>query len=82
VDVRARNNVVITGNAGGRLLMLAHGFGCDQNLWRLVAPVLAEDHRLVLFDHIGAGRSDVSAWRPDRYSTLHGYAQDVLEICR
>jgi sigma-B regulation protein RsbQ len=82
VDVSARNNVVITGNAGGRLVMLAHGFGCDQNLWRLVAPVLAEDHRLVLFDHIGAGRSDVSAWRPDRYSTLHGYAQDVLEICR
>jgi sigma-B regulation protein RsbQ len=81
VDVSARNNVVITGNAVGRLVMLAHGFGCDQNLWRLVAPVLAEDHRLVLFDHIGAGRSDFSAWRPDRYSTLHGYAQDVLAIC-
>jgi sigma-B regulation protein RsbQ len=61
--------------------MLAHGFGCDQNLWRLVVPVLAEDHRLVLFDHIGAGRSDLSAWRPDRYSTLRGYAQDVLAIC-
>jgi sigma-B regulation protein RsbQ len=81
VDVSARNNVVITGNAAGRLVMLAHGFGCDQNLWRLVAPVLAEDHRLLLFDHIGAGRSDIAAWRPDRYSTLHGYAQDMLEIC-
>ena len=62
--------------------MLAHGFGCDQNLWRLIAPALAKDFRVVLFDHVGAGRSDLSAWLPERYATLDGYADDVLRICR
>ena len=62
--------------------MLAHGFGCDQNLWRLVAPTLAKDFRMVLFDHVGAGRSDLSAWQAERYATLDGYADDVLRICR
>jgi sigma-B regulation protein RsbQ len=62
--------------------MLAHGFGCDQNLWRLAVPSLARRFRVLLFDHIGAGASDLSAWNPDKYSTLAGYAQDVLAICR
>jgi sigma-B regulation protein RsbQ len=62
--------------------MLAHGFGCDQNMWRLVVPALEGEFRLVLFDYVGAGRSDASAWREERYSDLGGYAQDVLEICR
>jgi sigma-B regulation protein RsbQ len=82
VDVHGRHNVVVTGREDGPMLMLAHGFGCDQNLWRLVAPALAEDFRVVLFDHVGAGRSNLSAWEPQRYSTLHGYAEDVLAICR
>ncbi|MDT5038882.1 MAG: sigma-B regulation protein RsbQ [Micromonosporaceae bacterium] len=82
VDVRKRNNVVVTGRAGGAVVMLAHGFGCDQNLWRLVVPALAEQFRVVLFDHVGAGRSDMSAWSEARYSTLDGYADDVLTICR
>jgi sigma-B regulation protein RsbQ len=82
VDVRARNNVVVTGREDGRTVVLAHGFGCDQNLWRLVAPALAERFRVVLFDHVGAGRSDLSAWNERRYSSLQGYAEDVLEICR
>jgi sigma-B regulation protein RsbQ len=81
VDVWSRNHVVVSGRADGPVLMLAHGFGCDQNLWRLVAPVLAEDFRVLLFDHVGAGRSDLSAWDPERYSTLNGYAEDVLAIC-
>ncbi|MBH5336641.1 alpha/beta hydrolase [Streptomyces pactum] len=62
--------------------MLAHGFGCDQNLWRLVTPALAERFRVVLFDHVGAGSSDPAAWDEERYATLDGYADDVLEICR
>lgn len=62
--------------------MLAHGFGCDQNLWRLVAPTLEEHFRVVLFDHVGSGLSDLSAWDAERYSSLDGYAQDVIEICR
>ncbi|MET7644196.1 alpha/beta hydrolase [Streptomyces sp. NPDC005426] len=61
--------------------MLAHGFGCDQNMWRLVVPMLAEKFRLVLFDYVGSGRSDLSAWSEQRYSTLDGYALDVVEVC-
>ena len=82
VDVRVRNNVVMTGVADGPVVVLAHGFGCDQNLWRLVVPALAARCRVVLFDHVGAGRSDPSAWDARRYSSLDGYAEDVLDICR
>ncbi|WP_406315755.1 alpha/beta fold hydrolase [Streptosporangium sp. NBC_01639] len=80
--MRSRNNVVVTGRRGGPIVMLAHGFGCDQNMWRLVVPALAEDFQVVLFDYVGSGRSDLSAWSEERYSSLEGYAQDVLEICR
>ncbi len=82
MDVIARNNVVVTGRPDGPVVVLAHGFGCDQNLWRLVVPRLAEDHRLVLFDHVGAGGSDMTAWSAERYSSLAGYADDVLTLCR
>jgi sigma-B regulation protein RsbQ len=82
MDVRIRNNVVVAGPEDAPTLMLAHGFGCDQELWRLVAPVLAERFRVVLFDYVGSGKSDLSAWDPSRYSSLAGYAEDVLEICR
>jgi sigma-B regulation protein RsbQ len=62
--------------------MLAHGFGCDQNMWRQITAELGEQSRVLLFDHVGAGRSDLTAWDADRYATLDGYARDVLEICR
>jgi sigma-B regulation protein RsbQ len=81
MDVRSRNNVVRTGPKDGSVLMLAHGFGCDQNMWRLVVPALAEHFEVVLFDYVGAGRSRVADWNEDRYSSLDGYARDVLEIC-
>jgi sigma-B regulation protein RsbQ len=81
VSVSGRNNVMVIGQADGPTVLLAHGFGCDQNLWRLVAPVLAERFRVVLFDHVGAGRSDLSAWSARRYATLEGYAADILDIC-
>ncbi|MET8160460.1 alpha/beta hydrolase [Sphaerisporangium sp. NPDC005289] len=81
MDIRSRNNVVVAGRHGAPVLMLAHGFGCDQNLWRLVAPALAEEFQVVLFDYVGSGRSDLSAWNEDRYGSLDGYAQDVLDIC-
>jgi len=73
---------VVTGRADGRSVVLAHGFGCDQNMWRWVVPRLARDFRVVSFDHVGAGRSDLSAWDEERYSALDGYAEDLLEICR
>ncbi len=81
MSVRGRNNVVVTGVDDGPTLLLAHGFGCDQNLWRLVAPELAREFRVVLFDHVGAGKSALSAWTPERYSSLTGYAEDLVEIC-
>jgi sigma-B regulation protein RsbQ len=81
VTVDRRNNVTVTGRADGPAVMLAHGFGCDQNMWRLIVPGLARDFRVVLFDHVGSGHSDLSAWEPERYATLDGYADDVLRIC-
>jgi sigma-B regulation protein RsbQ len=63
-------------------MMFAHGFGCDQNMWRLVVPAFEDTYRVVLFDHVGAGRSDASAYDRRKYATLDGYATDVLEICR
>ena len=76
----ARNNVRIVGR-GQQPLMFAHGFGCDQNMWRLVAPAFEDAYRVVLFDHVGAGRSDAAAYDRKKYATLDGYAADVLEIC-
>ncbi|MGW0545316.1 alpha/beta fold hydrolase [Streptomyces griseoincarnatus] len=81
MDIRRRNNVTVTGRADGQVLLLAHGFGCDQNMWRLVLPTLAESYRVVLFDYVGSGRGDASAWDERRYSSLEGYAADVLEVC-
>jgi sigma-B regulation protein RsbQ len=81
VDICARNNITFAGPVTGPVVMLAHGFGCDQNMWRHVVPALAAEHRVVLFDHVGSGRSDPSAWQPDRYNSLAGYADDVLQIC-
>jgi sigma-B regulation protein RsbQ len=63
-------------------MLFAHGFGCDQNMWRLVAPAFEATHQVVLFDHIGAGRSDLSAYDPVRHGTLAGYAEDVVTLCR
>jgi sigma-B regulation protein RsbQ len=81
MDVVARNHVVVSGTAEGRPMLFAHGFGCDQQMWRHVAPAFEADHRVILFDHVGAGRSDLSAYDPGRYASLDGYAEDVLELC-
>jgi len=82
VDVLTRNNVVVHGPHDAPPMLFAHGFGCDQSMWRYVWPAFAEDHRVVLFDHVGFGHSDHSAWDPTRYESLEGYAEDILEICR
>nr|BFD87503.1 alpha/beta hydrolase [Streptomyces sp. Xyl84] len=82
MDIRRRNNVTITGPADGPVVVLAHGFGCDQNMWRSIVPALAERHRVVTFDYVGSGGSDLSAWTEERYSSLHGYALDVVEVCQ
>ncbi|MDP1794649.1 MAG: alpha/beta hydrolase [Acidimicrobiales bacterium] len=82
MGVRDRHNVKISGRTDGPPMVFAHGFGCDQNMWRFVAPKFENDFKVVLFDHMGAGQSDVSAYEPERYQSLQGYADDVLELCR
>jgi sigma-B regulation protein RsbQ len=74
-----RNNVHTVG-AGQTAMVFAHGFGCDQNMWRHVSPAFEDKFRIVLFDHVGAGGSDLKAYDPAKYSTLNGYADDVVEI--
>lgn len=76
-----RNNVNFRG-AGEKTMVFAHGFGCDQNMWRFVTPEFERDFRVVVFDHVGAGGSDLSAYDRDKYSSLSGYADDVVEIGR
>jgi sigma-B regulation protein RsbQ len=81
MDVLTRNQVATVGE-GARTLVLAHGFGTDQAMWRFLVPFLAPAGRLVLFDHVGSGRSDLAAYRHDRHASLDGYAEDLLEILR
>ena len=79
--VLKRNNVTVFGNPHGETLLFAHGFGCDQDMWRFVTPAFEDTHRIVLFDYVGCGKSDKSAYRVERYNSLSGYAEDVLDIC-
>lgn len=76
-----RNNVVINGN-GENVIMFAHGFGCDQNMWRYVYPAFQDNYTTVLFDHVGAGNSDLSAYSFQKYDELEGYAEDIVEIAK
>jgi len=80
VDVIARNNVTVSGLTPGPTIVFAHGFGCDQGLWRLVSPAFESTHRVVVFDHVGSGGSDLSSYDPERHASLEGYAQDVVEV--
>jgi len=76
-----RHNVTLAGT-GATSMVFAHGFGCDQNMWRFVAPAFEDQYRTVLFDHVGAGRSDLTAYDPEKYASLDGYADDVVTLCR
>jgi len=80
MTISQRNNVRVSGR-GAKTMLFAHGFGCDQNMWRFMAPAFEGEYRVVLFDHVGAGHSDISAYDREKYGTLDGYATDVLEIC-
>jgi sigma-B regulation protein RsbQ len=79
-DVLTRNNVTVLGR-GTQPMLFAHGFGCDQNMWRFLVPAFEDDYRIVLFDYVGSGKSDLAAYDPERYASLDGYAQDVLDVC-
>ncbi len=75
-----RNNVKSWGN-GSHPMLFAHGFGCDQNMWRFLTPAFEDEYRIVVFDYVGAGKSDQRAYNSERYSNLNGYALDVMEVC-
>ncbi|MDN8588448.1 alpha/beta hydrolase [Chryseobacterium mucoviscidosis] len=79
VDVLVRNNVKVLGT-GGQTIVFAHGFGCDQDMWRYIVPSFMDNYRVVLFDYVGSGQSQIDYYDADKYSSLQGYAQDVLEI--
>jgi len=79
MDLQRRNNVRIVGS-GHATLFFSHGFGCDQNMWRLLEPTYASRYRLVLFDLVGSGGSDLKAYDKHKYASLEGYAQDVAEL--
>lgn len=79
-SVLKRNNVVIQGK-GEQVIMFAHGFGCDQTMWRFIAPEFLEHYKVVLFDYTGSGRSEITHYDPQKYSKLEGYAQDIVDIC-
>ena len=79
-SVLSRNNVKVFGN-GEQPMLFVHGFGCDQNMWRFVTPAFSDDYKIVLFDYVGSGKSDLSAYNKTRYANLDGYAQDVLDVC-
>lgn len=75
-----RNHVLVKGK-GSQVMLFAHGFGCDQNMWRSVTPAFEDDYKIVLFDHVGAGNSDHTAYNSEKYAQLEGYAADIVEIC-
>jgi len=81
MSVQRRNNVSVSGS-GPATMFFAHGFGCDQNMWRLLAPHFASRYRIVLFDLVGSGQSDLGAYDRTKYDSLQGYADDVVEIVR
>ncbi|MFJ4141669.1 alpha/beta fold hydrolase [Pseudomonas sp. NPDC089734] len=79
MPVQLRNNVNVMGD-GPATLIFAHGFGCNQQMWRFIAPVFASSFKVVLFDLVGSGQSELSAYIPHKYASLRGYADDLLEI--
>ena len=80
-NVEQRNNVKRSGISDGQPMLFAHGYGCDQHMWRHVAPAFEDRYQVVLFDHVGAGESDISAYDRIKYSSIAGYATDIIEIC-
>lgn len=77
-----RHNVEVSGNPSGQPMLFAHGFGCDQSMWRHVVPAFEADYKVVVFDYAGAGGADPAAYDPQKYDSLDAYATDVLDICK
>lgn len=80
MDILKRNNVNVLGRPDGQAMVFAHGFGCDQDMWRFMLPEFREEYQIILYDHIGTGRSDYSSFSKSRYPDLEAYARDLLEV--
>ncbi|MET0844146.1 MAG: alpha/beta hydrolase [Mycetocola sp.] len=78
--IQRRNNVTVSGNQAGRPMVFAHGFGCSQEMWNAVSPSFEEEYLVVRYDQVGAGGSDLTAYDANKYDSLHGYAEDLLDI--
>lgn len=78
-NIVVRNNVTILGH-GDQPLIFAHGFGCDQNMWRFITPAFMDKYKIILFDYVGSGNSDINAYSSEKYQSLQGYVQDLLDI--
>lgn len=81
MNILQRNNVKTLGNPTAPVLLYAHGFGCDQTMWSSITPAFEQSHFQVLFDYVGSGQSDISAYSFTRYAELQGYAQDIIDVC-
>lgn len=79
VDVLSRNNVNVLGR-GDQVIVFGHGLACDQRVWNNIISDFTDDYKVVLYDYVGAGNSDLSFFNLDRYSSLSGYALDLMEI--
>src|SRR5688500_10457871 len=80
-SIVARYNIKIFGE-GEQPMLFAHGFGCDQNMWRFITPAFEKDYKIILFDYVGHGKSDITAFNKEQYASLQGYAEDILNICK
>jgi sigma-B regulation protein RsbQ len=81
MTLQHRNNIRLAGQGTGKpWMVLLHGFGCDQSMWRYLVPAFEDSHQILLFDLVGSGGSDLAAYDRDKYGTLHGYAADLREI--
>jgi sigma-B regulation protein RsbQ len=80
-EIKEKNNVSISGT-GDQVIIFAHGFGCDQGMWRFVAPAFVDDYKVILFDYTGSGQSIITEYDPKKYSVLEGYAEDIVDICQ
>lgn len=80
-DIDQLFNINILGS-GNKPVLFAHGYGCDQNMWRFLYPYFEQDYKIILFDYIGAGKSDLSAYSKEKYNSLESYAEDIITICK
>jgi sigma-B regulation protein RsbQ len=75
------NNAITLRGNGAKPMLFVHGFGTDQAMWRYIAPAFEDSHKVVLYDHIGSGRSDLRLYDKRKYAHYEGYADDLIEIC-